>query len=185
VAQISARLTFSGGLEIATPDSPWLSAPGMEADDLASDFLGFRVSIRPLTGEHSVATAGPLADARYVKAPVHLITTASLKQLKALHPEGNPDQRRFRPNIVIDMAEVEGRFPETEWIGRRLTIGEIELSIAEPCRRCGFTIQAQIGIDYDPNILRQLVRHNDHNIGVYCTVDRPGRLLQDDEMRLI
>ncbi|MCB1465398.1 MAG: MOSC domain-containing protein [Nitratireductor sp.] len=185
VVQIRARLAPDGGLEIAIPGSRWHGAPGERADAAASNFLGFAVSIRPLGGEAADDGISPVAQARYVKAPVHLITTASMQRLKALHPAGDPDQRRFRPNIVVDMAEVEGHFPETEWIGRRLAIGDVELGIAEPCRRCGFTMQAQEGLGHDPQILRQLVRHNAHNIGVYCTVEKPGRVVRGDGMRLI
>ena len=73
------------------------------------------------------------------------------------------------------MQPVAGRFPETEWIGRKIAIGELELTVTEPCRRCGFTIIAQEGgVDSDPDILRTLVKNNAHNLGVYCTVDRPG-----------
>jgi hypothetical protein len=52
-----------------------------------------------------------------------------LARLKALHPESAADPRRFRPNIVIDMAAIEGSFPETEWIGRKLAIGDLRLTI--------------------------------------------------------
>ena len=69
--------------------------------------------------------------------------------------------------------------------GRRIAIGEVELTISEPCRRCAFTIIAQDGFDYDAEILRTLVRNNGHNIGVYCTVDRPGRIETGAEMRFL
>lgn len=186
VARIRTRLLDGDRLEVATRDGEWLAAPGRESDEAVSDFLGFHAAIRPLDGEaaHGIASAS-VATARYAKAPIHLLTTASLARLKALHAEGDPDPRRFRPNILVDMPEVEGHFPETEWIGRRIAIGEVELTISDPCRRCGFTIIAQDGIDYDPGILRSLVRHNRHNMGVYCTVDRPGRVEVGDGMRLL
>ncbi|TIW83345.1 MAG: MOSC domain-containing protein, partial [Mesorhizobium sp.] len=108
-----------------------------------------------------------------------------LARLKALHPDGAADPRRFRPNIVVDMAPVDGSFPETEWIGRKLAIGDLVLTISEPCRRCGFTIIAQDGFDNDPGILRNLVRYNAHNLGVYCTVDQPGRVDIGAPMRFV
>ncbi|MFI0842391.1 MOSC domain-containing protein [Mesorhizobium sp. IMUNJ 23232] len=186
VPHIKTRLSPDGLLEIATPESSWLSAPGVESDEAVSDYLGFAVSIRPFDRKYaSDAYAGPLTAERYRKAPVHLLTTASMARLKALHPQGDPDARRFRPNIVVDMPEVDGSFPETEWIGRRLAVGDLELTISEPCRRCGFTIIAQDGFDNDPNILRNLVRHNAHNMGVYCTVDRPARVSLGAPMRFL
>jgi uncharacterized protein YcbX len=186
VPRIRTRLTNEHGLEIAVPGGGWLSAPGAECDRAVSAYLGFPASLRPFGRENAPAAyAGPMTQARYNKAPIHLLTTASLARLKALHPNGAADPRRFRPNIVIDMADVEGSFPETEWIGRKLAIGDLHLTISEPCRRCGFTIIAQDGFDHDPAILRNLVRHNAHNLGVYCTVDQPARVEIGAAMRFV
>ncbi|MCV3208045.1 MOSC domain-containing protein [Mesorhizobium sp. YC-39] len=186
VPLIRTRLTGDRELEIAVPGGDWLAAPGAESDRVVSAYLGFDASIRPFRQENAAPDyAGPLTAERYRKAPVHLLTTASLARLKALHPEGSPDPRRFRPNIVVDMAAIEGSFPETDWIGRKLAIGDLLLTISEPCRRCGFTIIAQDGFDHDPAILRSLVRHNAHNMGVYCTVDRPARVEIGAPMRFV
>lgn len=181
---VRTRLT-EAGLEVAVPDGRWRQAPSEATDAALSDFFGFAVSLRPFSRDIATGYAGPLTASRYDVSPIHLLTTASMAELKRLHPEGDPDPRRFRPNIVVEMPAVEGSFPETEWIGRRLAIGEVELTISEPCRRCGFTIIAQDGFDNDPEILRNLVRHNGRNIGVYCTVDRPGPVRLGDAMRLI
>ncbi|MBZ9736464.1 MOSC domain-containing protein [Mesorhizobium sp. CA9] len=173
-------------LEVAVPGGEWLPAPDPESDRAVSAFLGFEASIRPFGAQNATpGYAGPLTEARYAKAPIHLLTTASLARLKTLHPEGTPDPRRFRPNIVVEMDPVEGAFPETQWIGRKLAVGDLLLTVSEPCRRCGFTIIAQDGFDTDPGILRNLVRHNAHNLGVYCTVDRPARIELGAPMRLM
>ncbi len=185
VPRIRTRLTNDRKLEIAVPDGDWLAAPGAECDRAISAYLGFAASIRPFSQDNAPGYTGPLTAERYRKAPIHLLTTASLARLKALHPEGTPDTRRFRPNIVVDMAEVEGSFPETEWIGRKLAIGDLLVTISAPCRRCGFTIISQDGFDHDPGILRNLVRHNAHNLGVYCTVDRPASVEIGAPMRFV
>lgn len=176
VPRIAARVGPAGGLEVRVPDGKWLPAPGEAADRAASLHLGFAASIRPFAGVFT---------ARYVKEPIHLVTTASLVELKRLHPAGDPDPRRFRPNVLVDMAPVAGRFPETEWIGQRLALGEVELTVVEACRRCGFTIIAQDGFHSDPDILRTLVRNNAHNLGVYCEVARPGTVRVGDAMRFL
>lgn len=183
VPRIRARLDH--GLEVALPGGSFLSAPGAASDAAVSAFLGFGAAIRPYGRDDVTDYDGPLTASRYEEAPVHLLTTASLARLKALHPAGAPDPRRFRPNILVDLPEVEGSFPETEWIGRRIAVGEVEMTIAEPCRRCGFTILAQDGFENDPEILRELVRNNRRNIGVYCSVDRPGVVRHGDRMRLL
>lgn len=184
VPRIRARLSSAGQLEIAIPGGEWLPAPGNSCDRAVSAFVGFPASVRPFADATPGGHAGPLTAPRYAKAPIHLVTTASLARLKALHPDGDPDTRRFRPNIVVDMPAVEGSFPETEWIGKRIAIGDLELAVSEPCRRCGFTIIAQDGFENDPGILRSLVRHNAHNLGVYCTVERPADIGLGAEMRV-
>ena len=183
VPLIATRLADDGRLEVRPPGGDWMAAPGKAADRAASAFLGFEASIRPFgnAGPDGRAPVSP----RYEKAPIHLVTTASLAELKAQHPDGDPDPRRFRPNILVDMQPAAGRFPETEWIGRRIEIGELELMVVEPCRRCGFTIIAQDGLANDPGILRTLVKKNAHNLGVYCTVTRPGRVRTGDATRVL
>lgn len=182
--RVRARLDTTGALHVGLPGDDWME-PGAQCDAALSAFLGFPASLRPFTGSKPEARTGKTAEPRYAAAPVHLVTSASLARLKALHPAGDPDPRRFRPNILVDMPEVEGAFPETEWIGRRIAIGEVEMTISGPCRRCGFTLIAQDGLAEDPGILRTLVRHNAHNLGVYCTVDRPGWITCGDEARLL
>ena len=183
--RIATRLDDQGRLEIRTPDGDWLPAPGESADRAASAFLGFEASIRPFGDGAGDRAGGPSISPRYRKDPIHLLTTASLAELKALHPEGNPDPRRFRPNILVDMQRVAGRFPETEWVGRKVAIGELELTVTEACRRCGFTIIAQEGIEEDPDILRTLVKKNAHNLGVYCAVTRTGTVRVGDRLRFL
>jgi uncharacterized protein YcbX len=183
--KVRTRLSEDGTLEVATPGNDWLAAPAVQSDRALGDYLGFEVSIRRYANEGPQPADGSTVAPRYRRAPVHLLTTASLARLKALHPDGNPDPRRFRPGILVAMPEVEGEFPESGWLGRRLAIGDVELTVAEPCRRCGFTVIAQDGFDNDPGILRTLVRHNGHNIGVYCTVDKPGRIETGAGMRFL
>jgi uncharacterized protein YcbX len=186
VPHILARLRSDRSLEVLVPGTDtWMPAPARETDATISDYLGFDAAIRPFEKTPAPGYAGAFTKPRYDKAPIHLLTTASLARLQALHPTGNIDTRRFRPSVLVDIPEIDGSFPETEWMGRRISIGPVELTIAEPCRRCGFTIIAQEGIDHDPNILRTLVRHNRHNFGVYCRVDHTGDIGIGDAMRLL
>jgi uncharacterized protein len=126
VPLIAARLGGNGRLEVRIPGGHWLAAPGEEADRAASAFLGFQASIRPFRGAAAAGGEAPFSP-RYKKASIHLVTTASLAELKAQHPDGDPDTRRFRPNIVVEMQAIAGRFPETEWIGQKIAIGELDL----------------------------------------------------------
>lgn len=182
---IHTRLTTSGGLEIKVPNGAWLPAPAPESDKAISAHLGFEAAIRPYLKAGPQPADGSTTAPRYQKAPIHLLTTASLARLKALHPEGNPLPVRFRPTILVNIPEIAGAFPESSWLGKRLSIGELELTVSEPCRRCGFTVIAQDGVENDAGILRTLVRYNTHNFGVYCVVDRPGKLTLNTSLRFI
>ena len=64
---------------------------------------------------------------RFDAAPILLTTDGALEAL-------GEDRRRFRSNLVI--SGVDG-LDERDWIGRRLRIGETELTVREEaCERC-------------------------------------------------
>ena len=46
------------------------------------------------------------------------------------------------------------------------------------------TTIAQEDLPKDPGILRTAARHNGVNVGVYATVERPGRVRRGDEITL-
>lgn len=179
---IKTRLSDGRRPELSTDGQDWIEVPGDEADARLTAFLGFKASVRPYEDHTPLGYCGPVTANRYRPSPVHLLTSASLARLKTLHQVGSVDVRRFRPNILIDMPAIEGSFPETEWIGQQLMIGDLRLTISEPCQRCGFTILGQEGLDFDPEILRKIVRSNARNMGVYCMVDRPGTVFVGDEV---
>ncbi|WP_409527114.1 hypothetical protein [Rhizobium sp. P32RR-XVIII] len=45
-----------------------------------------------------------------------------------------------------------------------------------PTKRCGFTIIAQEGLENDPEILRNVMKFGNRNMGVYCAPKRNGML---------
>ena len=55
---------------------------------------------------------------------IHLLTTSTINRLRELYPEGRFEIRRFRPNIVVELASGEKDFIENLWIGKKLAIGE-------------------------------------------------------------
>lgn len=57
-------------------------------------------------------------------APVHVLTTATIDRLRELYPQGRFEVRRFRPNIVVELASGEKDFAEKNWNGRTLAIGD-------------------------------------------------------------
>ncbi|HEX5940027.1 MAG TPA: MOSC N-terminal beta barrel domain-containing protein [Dehalococcoidia bacterium] len=118
-------------------------------------------------------------------ATVHLLTTATLDRLHELYPQGRFDIRRFRPNIVVQLASGEKGFPENAWIGHTLAVGEaLRLNITAPCGRCVMTTLAQGDLLNDPGILRTAALQNRANVGVYAAVVQGGTIRRGDLVRL-
>jgi len=118
-------------------------------------------------------------------AMVHLLTTATLDRLRELYPQGRFEVRRFRPNIVVQLASDEKGFAENSWVGHTLAIGTaVRLNIIGPCGRCVMTTLAQGDLPRDPGILRTAAQHNHVNVGVYAAVERVGTIRRGDPVRL-
>jgi uncharacterized protein YcbX len=182
---IASRIADDGETQLRIGEGPWL--PVM-APDLASRLeahFGFEVELRPYENRNPPpGYSGAWAVNRYEPNALHLLTTASQARLQRLHPSGNPDERRFRPNIVVSMAEVDGEFPEAGWIGRTVVVADLSMIVERPTRRCGFTLIPQNGLPEDSNILRHLVRSNGHNMGVYCLPSNRASIALGDKVWL-
>ncbi|MGD9896839.1 MAG: MOSC domain-containing protein [Candidatus Methylacidiphilaceae bacterium] len=108
-------------------------------------------------------------------APIHLVTTATLRTLRELYPEGLFESRRFRPNFVIALSGGERGFVENGWIGKRIRIGDsVRLEITMGCGRCVMTTLPQGDLPQDSGILRTAARHNRAEVGVYAKVLSEG-----------
>lgn len=167
----SARGT-DDSLEVLFPDGRRISAghPSIHAE--LSRSLGAPVM---LAREADV----PHFDA----SPVHLLTTASLAWLRARLPDSILDERRFRPNIVVEAAGAAQ--VEQSWIGRTLAIGpQVVLRITAPAERCGMTTFTQSDLPFDPLVLRCLAQEADQLFGVYAEVLDPGRVALEQPVAL-
>lgn len=116
----------------------------------------------------------------YDAYPLMLMSTSAMRSMAAALPDSNIDILRFRPSLLLDTGDVDGH-PELDWIGRRITVGEIELDVVGPCPRCVMvTRMITEDVPQDRAILRHIVRDLDQNVGVYVTVARPGRIAPGD-----
>ncbi len=159
-AALAAVLGRPGTLQHSVPPQPVLEEYWLDMEELE---------------RRDVITDDPMPDGTFFDcAPVHILTTGTLDSLRAVYPEGVFDIGRFRPNILLATREDAGSFPESGWIGRTLTIGELELHIVGHTGRCVMTTLPQPGIPRDPGILRAAARHNAAHVGVYAEVHRPG-----------
>lgn len=112
-------------------------------------------------------------------SPLHIVTTASLRWLRAALPASRIDERRFRPNIVV---EVPGEHPvEQDWLGRTIAVGDaVVLRIVEPTERCQMTTFAQSELPADPRVLTWIGRAAALRFGVYAEVVVPGTIACGD-----
>jgi uncharacterized protein len=118
-------------------------------------------------------------------AVIHVLTTATVDQLRELYPQGRFGARRFRPNIVVEPSSGEKGFVEDEWVGKTLVIGdEVRIDITEPCPRCVMTILPQGDLPRDLGILRAAAQHNQVNVGVYGAVVQGGTIRRGDPVRI-
>jgi uncharacterized protein len=151
---------------MATAEEYWPDMDGLDYRDMVTDFE---------------LPAGTFFDL----AVVHLLTTSTLDQLRALYPQGRFEVRRFRPNIVVQTAGGAPGFVENDWVGHTLVIGDaVRLRITDPCPRCVMTTLPQGDLPADPGILRTAAQHNQVNVGVYAAVLQGGVVRRSDPVRL-
>jgi uncharacterized protein YcbX len=205
-------------VRITLPDGSVLVSGHDPVDDLLSAALGRAVALvsePPAVAEierywpdveglalRDTVTAGPIAQGApghpFVDyAPVHLLTGASLARLRALYPAGQIDSRRFRANLLIDLAGEVAAFVENAWVGKTLLIGEsVRLRVSNPAPRCVVPTLPQADLGQDVGILRALATHNlppipalggvpQPSLGAYASVEQPGPIRRGDPVRLM
>ena len=185
-----ARVTTPDGASIDTAD------PGF--DERLSALVGRPVRLSSSAGD-APRIEGYWPDFEFVESPdaffevklppgtffdvavVHLLTTTTLETLRSLRPESRFELPRFRPNIVVALDDGAGGFPENDWAGHTVRIGdEVRLAISGPCPRCVMTTVSQGDLSRDPDVLRTIVQRNAGNVGVLASVIRGGRIRRGD-----
>lgn len=117
-------------------------------------------------------------------APVHVLTTATLRRFADLYPQGRWDVARFRPNILVDADDDAASFVENAWVGRTLQVGSATLKVTGGTPRCTMTTLPQGDLPHDTNILRTAAQKNNAHVGVYAMVVSPGELRCGDTVML-
>jgi uncharacterized protein YcbX len=167
-----SRLGPEGGLEVSADGRCWGDAAAPHIGAALSVSLGFPAAIRRYAGD------GPRP--RYRRAPIHLLTTAALRTLRAAVPGSVIDERRFRPNILVETPEGVDGIPEYALRGRSFRIGGVTLRGTIPCARCAFTTLGQEELPEDREVFRALLHHFGRDFGIYCEVEEAGPLQHGD-----
>lgn len=177
VPRLLARLREDGRLEMSVDNIEWL---GYDDPILRANLCRLyerQVCVRP----YGASVSGKVLAHRYKLSPIHLLSRQSLTKLQSLIPESLLDERRFRPNIVVDLpAHQVGRPPEYQLIGQDFQLGDLRLRGVKPCGRCSFTTLNQFGIPEDRSVLRTLISHFDKDFGIYCEVIEDGWVEEGD-----
>ncbi|WP_457143185.1 MOSC domain-containing protein [Mycobacterium sp. URHB0021] len=113
--------------------------------------------------------------------PVHLLSTASLASLSPGEEHCDSyDVRRFRPNVLLEIGDPDGEFPEAGWVGSRLHIGTSTMRVTTPTIRCVVPTRPQPGLEPNRALTRRLAERTDRFLGVYADVTEPGMLRVGD-----
>jgi hypothetical protein len=168
---LSRALGATVSLQSKVPASPQLEEYWPDVDNLAH---------REIVTEEAMPP-----DTFFDGAVVHILTTATLKQLQSFYPQGSFEARRFRPNLIVAPDAAEDGFVENSWVGRTLAIGDqVRLKITCATGRCVMTTLPQGDLPRDLGILKAAVQANKANVGVYATVERAGVIRGGDAVRL-
>lgn len=184
-ARLSRVLGREVSLMSAAPQAPSLEEYWPDIEGLAH---------RETITDEAIALGAP-AGTFFDFAPIHLLTTATLDRLSALSPQSRFETRRFRPNLVIALTSKGKDFPENDWVGRSVAIGDaVRLKVVIPCPRCVMTTLAQGDLPGDPGVLRAAARHNRvliaplgqemPSVGVYAEVSQGGPVRRGDPVRI-
>jgi uncharacterized protein YcbX len=158
--------------------SDWLGRP-VTLVDAASEHAATAEYFADATDDTSPAIAWTMPAGRFVDAmPILVLTTASLRAGSALHAGGRWDVRRFRPNLLIEVAGDE--WLEDSWCDQTVRVGKAELVPRQPCIRCTMVTRTQPGLERDLDIYKTLARHHGGNLGVWATVQTPGTVSVGD-----
>jgi len=154
------------------PEGECLRVGDPELDALLSARYGEPLAVLPEAGV-----------SHFDAAPVHVLTTSSLRWVESQYGETGGDLRRYRPNIVLETSGPE--LVEEGWIGASLSIGSCVLGITATVERCVMPTFHQSDLPRAPHLLRLLVERNRTMLGVYANVSSPGTIRLGDTANLM
>lgn len=198
-----ARAATEGGEVVITlPDATQVAAADPVASERLSAWLGWDVELRHVDDHVAVAYEmtfdPPNDDAEYVDVPappgsfldladVHLLTTATLAGGRAAAPDLDWDVRRFRPNVVVELAggaDPAAAFTEDGWAGQDVALGAAAVAVQMPTVRCAMPLRGQPGLARQPRLYAALEALHANHLGVYCAVATPGLVGVGDPVAL-
>ena len=133
--------------------------------------------------EHQLSlmrSARPLTDAQ----PVSIMSVQTANRL-AQESSTEPEKRRYRANIYIDLPSTDG-FAEDLFVGRSLRIGpSLVVSVLERDVRCMLITLHPDTTAKSPVLLKQIAQLHGGAAGIYGTVLTEGTVRKGDAVDLV
>jgi len=104
--------------------------------------------------------------------PLSLISTQTIAALGSIVGSAL-DARRFRPNLLVE-ATGNAEFPEDQWIGAVLRVGEMTMRLDKRDKRCVTVNVDPVTSERDPAILRAIAQERETCLGMYGSTVEPG-----------
>jgi uncharacterized protein YcbX len=111
-----------------------------------------------------------------------IITDHTLRKLESIWGK-RLDQRRFRANLIVSLDEHS--LNESDWIGKRLSIGNAELQVDSYCQRCSMITIDPDTLEHDPSLLKKVNQEMNLNFGVYASVRKTGQINVGEKVYLL
>ena len=167
---------------------------GLELDRANPEEVALRGATSAVSATILKIGSGAPAGGFFDAAPVHLVTTASLRRVAERSLARTSEPARFRPNIVIDSFG-QPPFAENGWVGSNIAIGnDLRLKVLLPTPRCAVPTLAHGDMGPDPRLALEIAALNKVRIfdkgmmpclGAYAQVEQPGEIAVGDRVALV
>ena len=114
--------------------------------------------------------------------PLSMISTATIDSIAGTVGE-HLDQRRFRPNVVIELAAGEP-FAEDALVGREIRFGSVTVRFDKRDKRCVAINVDPVTSNKNPAVLRAVAKERQACLGVYASVVHTGFMSINDPVVL-
>lgn len=183
---------------IGLPDGREYPADSAEVSHGLSDLLGREVTTRSAEATETIQHEFPAAitegngepflwepetEAFFDSAPLHLLTTGTLRELERLLPGSIIHGARFRPNFLVETDEVG--FVENDWVNKDLGLGSLRCQVYDDMRRCVMVTRHQGDLSRDTEVIRTILKSNEGNAGVALKALDSGMLRRGAEVEVL
>lgn len=112
--------------------------------------------------------------------PLSLITTQTINSL-GNSIDSKLSSERFRPNFLVTAID-DSPYPEDNWIGKTIRIGNIRMRIDQRDGRCVVTTIDPVTSQKNPEVLKNIYAKREGCLGVYGSTVTPGVVAIKDKV---